>query len=228
VPPSDRSAAKADELVFRPPQQQRSREAWARILDAGIRIVEDGGYEAFTIAAVCERADVPPRALYERVNTKDGLFLAVYEYKMAQVGQDQDQLFDDAGWDRLAATDVIRHSVAALVELFRKHRAFLRAVILISAVHPEINRRGSIYARALGDRFTAVLVRTRPAMTAGVSDAAVHMCFNVAFSTLVLRTSHGPDYAAPAVDEDALIRDLSALISGYLFSTGPTHGSLDG
>lgn len=98
-------------------------------------------------------------------------------------------------------------------------------MILVSAVHPEINRRGSIYARRLGDRFTEVLVDTRPAMASALPDAAVHTCFNVAFSTLVLRTSHGPDYAAPAVDEDTVISDLSALISRYLFSAGPTQGS---
>ena len=44
------------DLEVRPPKQQRSREAWNRVLDAGVAILEDGGYDAFTIAAVCERA----------------------------------------------------------------------------------------------------------------------------------------------------------------------------
>ena len=43
-------------LEVRPPKQQRSRQAWNRVLDAGVSILEDGGYDAFTIAAVCERA----------------------------------------------------------------------------------------------------------------------------------------------------------------------------
>ena len=50
-----------ESLAIRPPLQQRSRRAWARILDAGVALLEEGGYEAFTIAAVCERAQVPAR-----------------------------------------------------------------------------------------------------------------------------------------------------------------------
>ncbi len=32
------------------------------MLDAGVALLEEAGYEGFTIAAVCERAQVPPRA----------------------------------------------------------------------------------------------------------------------------------------------------------------------
>ena len=55
----DAEPAAAD-LEVRPPKQRRSREAWNRVLDAGVAILEEGGYDAFTIAAVCERAAVAP------------------------------------------------------------------------------------------------------------------------------------------------------------------------
>ena len=67
-----------DHLTIRPPRQERSRRAWDRVLDAGVALLEEAGYEGFTIAAVCERAQVPPRAIYDRAPTKDALFLAVY------------------------------------------------------------------------------------------------------------------------------------------------------
>ena len=66
------------DLEVRPPKQRRSREAWQRVLDAGVAILEDGGYDAFTIAAVCARARVAPPAIYARTTSKDALFLAVY------------------------------------------------------------------------------------------------------------------------------------------------------
>ena len=53
---SDADAVRAADLEVRPPKQERSRAAWNRVLDAGVAILEDGGYDAFTIAAVCERA----------------------------------------------------------------------------------------------------------------------------------------------------------------------------
>ena len=76
---------RAADLALREPRQRRTREQWDRILDAGVRLLEEGGYEAFTIAALCERAEVPPRALYARAATKDALFLAVYERGMSRV-----------------------------------------------------------------------------------------------------------------------------------------------
>ena len=78
------------DLGVRPPKQQRSREAWNRVLDAGVAILEDGGYDAFTIAAVCERAAVAPTAIYARTTSKDALFLAVYEHGIAAMLVEQE------------------------------------------------------------------------------------------------------------------------------------------
>lgn len=54
-----------------------------------MELLETGGYEAFTIAAVCDRAQVAPRALYEWADSEDALFLAVYEHGVARVRADQ-------------------------------------------------------------------------------------------------------------------------------------------
>jgi AcrR family transcriptional regulator len=72
-------------LTIRPPRQERSRRVWDRVLDAGVAPLEEDGYEGFTIAAVCERAQVPPRAVYDRAPSKDALFPAVYEHGMARI-----------------------------------------------------------------------------------------------------------------------------------------------
>src|SRR3954468_9843732 len=85
-------------LQVRPPKQRRSREAWNRVLDAGVAILEDGGYDAFTIAAVCERARVAPPAIYARTASKDALFLAVYEHGIARLRADEGVFADTARW----------------------------------------------------------------------------------------------------------------------------------
>src|SRR5438309_4007748 len=88
----------AADLEVREPRQQRSREAWERVLDAGVAILEDAGYEAFTIAAVCERARVAPPAIYARTSNKDALFLAVYEHGIARLRAEQSVFDDEARW----------------------------------------------------------------------------------------------------------------------------------
>ncbi|WP_072802946.1 TetR/AcrR family transcriptional regulator [Rhodococcoides yunnanense] len=213
-------AYREDDLVVRLPRQQRSRDAWLRILEAGVAIVEEGGYEAFTIAAVCERADVAPRALYERVNTKDGLFLAVYEHKMVAIVADQNRVFAEGRWEGLPPAELVEGAVDGLARVFRTHAAFLRSVVLISGVHAEVNRRGSVHARSVGDEFTAVVMRAGQAIDHADPAAAARMSFTTAFSALVLRTSYGPSFSGPPVDDEAFVRELSEMICRYLLRAG--------
>ncbi|WP_338893625.1 helix-turn-helix domain-containing protein [Rhodococcus sovatensis] len=205
-----------DELAVRLPRQQRSRQAWARILDAGVAIMEDVGYDAFTIAEVCERAEVAPRAVYERVNTKDGLFLAVYEHKMQQVLADQSAAFHETVWEGMTPQQLIRGAIEGMVTVFTVHRAFLSSVILISGVHREVYRRGSLHARNLGDQFTAILMRGEVEIRHANPEAAIRMTFTSAFSSIVLRTSYGPGFFGPAVDDATFVSQLSDMADSYL------------
>jgi AcrR family transcriptional regulator len=66
----------AADLEVRAPRQQRSREEWERALDAGVAILEDAGYQASTIAAVCEGARVTSPAIYARTASLDRLFVS--------------------------------------------------------------------------------------------------------------------------------------------------------
>src|SRR3954464_13654265 len=95
------------DLGVRPPKQQRSRDAWNRVLDAGVAILEDGGYDAFTIAAVCERASVAPTALYARTTSKDAPFLAGHEQGIQRLRAGQAVFADGDRWPRLAPGDLI-------------------------------------------------------------------------------------------------------------------------
>lgn len=213
------AAGLPDDLAIRPPLQERSRKAWARVLDAGVALLEERGYQGFTIAAVSERARVPPRAIYDRAPNKDALFLAVYEHGMARVRADHEVFADPARWRGLSADAVIEGAVREIAAIFRRHRAFLRAVILVSGVHPEVYRRGSAYSRELGDRFTALL---RPLGTRGAdADTALQACFTTVFSALVIRVAFGSGFAAAPLDDAAYAAELARMSVGYLLSPRP-------
>src|SRR4051794_5768169 len=137
------------DLEVRPPKQRRSREAWNRVLDAGVALLEDGGYDAFTIAAVCERAQVAPTALYARTTSKDALFLAVYEHGIARLRAEQQVFADPTHWSGLAPAALVREGVAQVVGISLRHRRYLRAVVLVSGVHPEVQARGGRYVHEL-------------------------------------------------------------------------------
>ncbi len=209
-----------DHLTIRPPQQERSRRAWERVLDAGVTLLEEAGYEGFTIAAVCERAQVPPRAVYDRAPTKDALFLAVYEHGMARIKADREIFTDPAHWLGLDATALIEAVVREVTAIFSRHQALLRAVVLISGVHPEVYRRGSVCSRELGGMFTALLRPIVPQVTQPGTDVdtVLRTCYTTVFSALIIRVAYGPGFAADPVDDATFTTQLARMISLYLLT----------
>ena len=121
-----------DHLTIRPPQQERSRRAWARVLDAGVTLLEEAGYSGFTIAAVCERAQVPPRAVYDRAPSKDALFLAVYEHGMARIRADHEIFGNPSHWLGLDATALIETAVRELAAVFSRQLARMSSSYLLT------------------------------------------------------------------------------------------------
>jgi len=205
------------DLEVRPPKQRRSREAWNRVLDAGVAILEDGGYDAFTIAAVCERAQVAPPAIYARTTSKDALFLAVYEHGIAALRGEQQVFADEARWSGLDAAALIRAAVAEMIGISLRHERFLRAVVLISAAHEEVARRGSRYSQELGEGFARVVLRAAGEIRHEDVEAAVRSIFGTVFATSIIRIAYGPGFATPSpVDDDRFVADLGETAVRYL------------
>jgi len=210
------------DLEVRPPKQERSRAAWNRVLDAGVAILEDGGYDAFTIAAVCERAGVAPTAIYARTTSKDALFLAVYEHGIADMVAEQDVFADDDRWAGLGPADLVRSAVAEMVGISLRHQRFLGAIVLISAAHEEVARRGSRHAAALADGFTRVVLGAAHAVTHADPEAAVRACFGTVFAATVIRVAYGPAFATSSpVDDRTFVADLGETAVRYLLADPP-------
>lgn len=188
------------DLEIRPPLQRRSREAWARVLDAGVALLEDGGYEAFTIAALCERAGVAPPAIYARTTSKEALFLAVYEHGIARLAPAQGALADLPDGD---PAQVVRGAVATVLGGMLAQRRFLGAVVLISAAHPEVHRRGAGYARALETAFVDRVLAVGGAVDHAEPAAAARTCFGNVFAAGVLRVAWGADFTTAVPVDDA-------------------------
>jgi AcrR family transcriptional regulator len=198
------------DVSVREPVQRRSRERWTRVLDCGVSLIEEGGYEALTIAAVCERAAVPPRLIYERVSSKDALFLAVYEHGMQRVLADETALDDDDRWSRLDARSLVTAAVRELARVFLHNERFLRSVVLISSAHPEVRTRGAAYTDGLQRRFSDRVGTVCP------EHVAVATVFRTLFASLVFRTAYGADFLQPTVTDDDLVSGLIGIALTHL------------
>jgi AcrR family transcriptional regulator len=208
--------------AVRPPQQRRTRERWQRVLDAGVSLLEERGYEAFTIAAVCERAQVVPRFIYARVDNKEALFLAVYEYGITRVNRAAGVFANDRQWHDLPPDQVVQKAVREVIGLFQRQEAFIRSVVRISGVHKEVNRRGARYSQELGDAFTRRLLDIRDQIDDPDPETAIRVAYNAVFSAVIFRVAYGPAFAVPPLDDQTFSDTLTTMVQRYLFSpSGP-------
>lgn len=202
----------------RPPAQKRSKESWERVLSSGVDLLREGGYDSFTIAALCKRASVPPRAIYARVDTKDGLFLAVYEHGLAGVRDQMERVFADLSAAVRPPGLQLRALVRGVAGVFHANEKFLKPVLLLSSTHPEVHKRGSTYSRELGENFTDSLRPFQSAVEHDDPEAAMQFCFSVIHSAVVMRTMYGPGFAVPAVPQSQFADELAEAAVRYLFS----------
>ena len=211
-----RAQGVATSTTVRPPLQKRSREAWARVLDAGVQLLSDSGYDGFTISAICEAARVAPRFLYDRVDGKDDLFLAVYEHGLSRVREGQSELEREERWAGLPPHELVSGAVREIGSRFRENAAFLRAVVLISSSEAEVARRVAAYRAQFEDQFVGLLARIETEIHMENPAAAVRYCFDTAFSAWVVRTAYGAEFSSLELDDEAFDRRLQELAVRYL------------
>lgn len=198
----------------RPPLQERTYAGWERILDSGVAILEETGYEGFTIAAICARAEVNPPTIYARVRTKRDLFLAVFEHGFRAIQAETEAI--RAGLSGGSADAVVRGAVAAMASNSLAHERFHRPVLLRAEADVEVARR-THQARADTATWFRELVLQHSAALRDPDPVRVDAGFRIVFVALMARitTPYALDVAAPISDE-AFIADLQETAVRFL------------
>jgi len=143
--------------VVRAPSQERTRESWERIIDAGTRLLEEEGFEALTISAVCRAARVSPPTIYARVDGLAGLFWAIYDRGMTAVRATQDADLRAAAQTPPGSRERTIAVVTAGCATFVEHERFLRPVIRFASSNEALLARGAASSQALVDAMTDLL-----------------------------------------------------------------------
>jgi AcrR family transcriptional regulator len=101
------------------PAQGRSEILVASVLEAAARVLEREGWEAFTVARVCEVAGVSPGSLYQYFPSKDAIAYALLRRHAEEVVGAVSQALT-----RHASSPVdqlVDHTVGAFVDAHRSH-----------------------------------------------------------------------------------------------------------
>jgi AcrR family transcriptional regulator len=143
------SSAGQPSFGVRKPLQERSAQTWDRVLQAGTKLLVEGGWEAMTITAVCNEAKVTPPTIYARVDGLSGLFWAVYGNGMQAVLATQNSFLAAASALPVESLERSSAVVDVVAKTFEEHRPFLQPVIRYASVNEMLLGRGASESRAL-------------------------------------------------------------------------------
>src|SRR4051795_8248487 len=71
-----------------PPLQNRSRASLERVLEAGQKLLEEEGWEGFTVQEVSRRAKVSIGSIYARAPSKEALIYAIYDRAVDHIAEE--------------------------------------------------------------------------------------------------------------------------------------------
>jgi AcrR family transcriptional regulator len=201
-----------------PALQARSRLTQDRILLAGRRLLEDGGPDALTVAAVASAAGVAVGSVYRRFGDKERLFGAILARFLDDFQQEFEQRVADSGLPPDAGpADVVDAAVTGIAANFAAHAPLLRVFMLLGTGNPAVREQGA-RASIAGSRFFRRALEPAVAhIRREDADAAIDYAYRLAYSACAHRVIHGEhlESARPSPWAE-LIAELSTAIRLYL------------
>jgi AcrR family transcriptional regulator len=200
-----------------PPRQERSRASFERVLEAGTRVLEDEGYEGFTLAEVSRRAGVSIGSIYARVRSKDDLFLAIQDRFMS--GTRTEVVFGNPGrWTGLSAEELVHEVVRELGSSFRRNTPLLRVFMHRAIVDDAVAARSSQAISEYADLVEALLLTRRAEIRHPVPELAVDVAFRMAWGTMARQVMYWPTFESRReVAWNTLVAELANACAAYLF-----------
>jgi AcrR family transcriptional regulator len=199
------------------PKQKRSRRSAERALDASLELLEEQGFDAFTVAEVSKRAGISVGAIYARFGSKESLLRAVHGRAMEVIALEHAALQAANGPAPRHLPESVIEAVGMVAGVFSRNRDLLRAFMHLGAVDEVISRRGSASSRELARRFKAIVLVHRDQVGHRDPDTAVDVGFRMAYCTFARQVMYGPEFESePPVAWDELVAEVAAACVAYL------------
>jgi AcrR family transcriptional regulator len=204
------------EPLIRPPLQRRSQESLERVLQAGLEVLQDEGFEGFTLQEVSRRAGASIGSIYARVPSREALIMAIYERAM-EWSSDQSVFERDAHRDDLTPRERVERLVSDMANDMLAHADVLRVFMRQAPMNPEIWQRGAEKSQETAKLFQAALLEHRQDLTHPERELAADVAYRMVYCTIARRITHGPKFeSARAVSDKKLVRELARAVADYL------------
>ena len=218
--PTSRSAADDRTVAVQPPQQERSRASFERVIQAATSLLEEEGYDGFTLAEVSKRANVSIGSIYARVKSKDDLFYVIQDRYMT-VSENRPRLQDPDAWSGLDAHAAVLGLVEEIGELFKLNERLLRVFMHRGIVDTVVATRSSASVSQFHDEVVAILLTKRDAIAHEDPELAIDVAFRMAWGTLARQIMYWPTFESKrTVAWDTLVHELGRACAAYLLGPG--------
>jgi AcrR family transcriptional regulator len=195
------------------PQQERSRAALAKIVQAAERILRKDGIDSFSMAAVAEAADLPVGNIYRRFKGKDELLQAIKHdvtsrIEMAVAARLSQQQFSDI-------PTLVRALVGAASKTFASDETLYRIVFDSRTQNPVLNQIGLSGRYRM---FAAYGEALRPFL-AGVPNSRAELLVRISFHLLaagIVGKARVDDGAFADLSWDVLESEIGTAAIAYL------------
>ncbi|MFE3032315.1 TetR/AcrR family transcriptional regulator [Streptomyces canus] len=171
-----------------PAQQARSRLTQQRILEAGTALLEEGGTEALTVAAVAARAGVAVGSVYRRFGDKDRLIAALQHDMIEQFNADIVRRFAPLSTE---PTALVASAVTGLTETYQAHERLMRVFLAAGATDPAVARVGSEAAIDADRAFRRFLEPIVPVIDASDPERRLDVVYRLIYGTCQNRVLYG-------------------------------------
>ncbi|MEU3341470.1 helix-turn-helix domain-containing protein [Streptomyces sp. NPDC006668] len=170
--------------------RESSRRSQQDLMQAGYELLEEGGVDSLTVAAVAERAGMAVGSIYRRFGDKEGLLLAIQHAFTENLQAEITQRMSPERLRLLRDPAVaIAEAVGAITDAFQAHEGLLRVFLLLGTRHEAVRVEGSRVS-VEGNRYFAEALRHIPVTHADPA-AAMDFAFRLIYATIAHRITQG-------------------------------------
>ncbi|MFZ0091823.1 MAG: TetR/AcrR family transcriptional regulator [Solirubrobacteraceae bacterium] len=204
------------EPLIRPPLQRRSQQSLERVLQAGLEVLQQEGFDGFTLQEVSRRAGVSIGSIYARVPSREALIMAIYERAMAWT-EEQAPIVRAAVRADLTPRERIEAIVTEMASTMLDHGEILRVFMRVAPMNPDIWQRGAEKSQATAKTFERAILEHRGDLGHPDPDLAIDVVFRMVYNTIARRITHGPKFESTRpLGDKRLVRELARASADYL------------
>lgn len=201
---------------FRPPQQSRSQDTLARILDAAERVMAEKSFSEATLAEIMNSAGVTVGAFYRRFPDKDALLHHLDDRFFTEMHQLADELLDPGRWEGKPMSAIIYKAAEQAVQLYRARRGLLRSLFLRARTDAVIQDTARRVNSHFVDRMKQALAAHRAEIRHPQPDRAIELGFMMMLGAVRELVLFGEVWQQNGVAGDDLDRELARAYLCYL------------